>query len=70
MYAHGKFLEYTHRGVTIAISTVYTTMDYDYRHKNIGTNLILVPRKFGVYICDQNATRCVQYWWTWSTHKT
>ena len=60
MYAHGN-LEYTHTEVTNAMSTVYTTLDYEYRHKNKGTGLILVPRKCWVYKWDQKVTitRCV-----------
>ena len=42
-------LEYTHTQVTNAMPTVYTTLDYGYRHKNKDTDLILVPRKCGVY---------------------
>ena len=49
VYTHGKSLEYTHTEVTNAMSTVYTTLDYGYRHKNKGIDLILVPRKCGVY---------------------
>ena len=51
VYTHGKFSEYTHTQVTNAMSTVYTTLDYEYRHKNKGTNLDLVPKKGGVYYC-------------------
>ena len=35
--------------VTNSMSTVYTTVDYEYRHENKGTDLALVPRKCGVY---------------------
>ena len=49
VYTHGKSLEYTHTEVTNAMSTVYTTLDFGYRHKNKGIDLILVPRKCGVY---------------------
>ena len=38
------------------MSTVYTTIDYDYRHENEGTGLILVPRKYGVCKWDKKAT--------------
>ena len=27
--------------------TVYTTLDYEYRHENKGTDLVLVPRSMG-----------------------
>ena len=53
--AHGKFLEYTRRIVTNAISIVYDTLDYEYRHKNKGTDLALVLRKCGVYTWDQES---------------
>ena len=46
---HGKFFEYTHTEVTNVMSTVYTTLDYEYRHKNKGTGIELVPKKCGVY---------------------
>ena len=46
---HGKFLEYIHTEVTNVMSTVYTTLDYEYRHKNKGTGIALVPKKCGVY---------------------
>ena len=39
----------THTEVTNTMSTVYTTLDYEYRHKNKCTDLILVPRKSRVY---------------------
>ena len=35
--------------VTNTMSTVYTTLDYEYKHGNKGTDLVLVPRKYGVY---------------------
>ena len=38
----GKFLEYTHTEVTNAVSTVYPTLDYECRHKNKGTGIVLV----------------------------
>ena len=43
----------THTEVTNAMPTVYTTLDYGYRHKNKGTGMVLVPRKYGVYKRDQ-----------------
>ena len=54
MYNVGKFLD---TEVTNNMSTVFTTLDYDYRHKNKGTGLVLVPRKCGVYKWDQKS-----YW--------
>ena len=56
MYVH-RNLEYTDTEVTNAMSTVYTTLDYEYRHKNKGTGLILVPRKCWVYKWDQKSYR-------------
>ena len=56
MYAHGN-LEYTHTKVTNAMPTVYTILDYEYRHKNKDTGLILVPRKCVVYKWDQKCYR-------------
>ena len=50
-----KMLILTHTEVTNAMSTVYTTLDYGYRHKSKGADLILVPRKCRVY---KKATRC------------
>ena len=44
-----------HTELTNAMSNVYTTLDYEYRHKNKGTGLILVPRKCGVYKWDQES---------------
>ena len=42
------------------MSTVYTTLDYEYRHKNKGTGIALVPKKCGVYKWDhKKATRFV-----------
>ena len=35
--------------------TVYTTIDYEYRHQNKGTGLILILGKCGVYKCDQKS---------------
>ena len=52
-WLHGKFSECTHAEVTNTMSTVYTTLDYGYRHKNKGTDLILVPRNCWVYKWDQ-----------------
>ena len=37
------------------LTTVYTTLDYEYRHKNKGTGQVLVPRKYGVYKLDQKS---------------
>ena len=39
----------THSKVTNAMPTVYTTLDYGYRHGNECTGMALVPRKCGVY---------------------
>ena len=33
--------------------TVYTTLDYEYKHKNKATGQVLVPTKCGVYKWDQ-----------------
>ena len=52
-----KMLILTHTEVTNAMSTVYTTLDYEYRHKNKGTGLILVPRKCWVYKSDQESQK-------------
>ena len=41
--------------VTNAMSTVYTTLDYGYGHKNKGTGIVLIPRKCGVYKRDQES---------------
>ena len=54
-HAYRKFSEYTHTQVTNAMSTVYPTLDYEYRLKNKGTNLDLVPKKGGVYKRDQES---------------
>jgi NADH:ubiquinone oxidoreductase subunit F (NADH-binding) len=35
--------------VTTTMSTVYTTLDFEYRHENKGSDLVLVPRKYLVY---------------------
>ena len=56
---HGKFLEYTHTEVTNVMSTVYTTLDYEYRHKNKGTGIALVPKSVGCTNETKRATRCV-----------
>ena len=45
----------THTEVTDAMPTVYTTLDYGYRHRNKCTGMALVPRKCGVYILDQES---------------
>ena len=37
------------------LTTVYTPLDYEYRHKNKGTGQVLVPRKYGVYKLDQKS---------------
>jgi hypothetical protein len=39
----------THTQVTNTVYTVSTTLDYECRRWNKGTDLVLVPRKFGVY---------------------
>ena len=39
----------TYTEVTSIMFTVYTTLDYGYRHKNKGTGLVLVTRKYWVY---------------------
>ena len=44
-----EILVHTHTEVTNAMSTIYTTLDYEYRRENKGTGLILVPIKRGVY---------------------
>ena len=44
-----QMLILTHTEVTNAMPTVYTTLDYGYRHKNKCTYMGLVPRKCGVY---------------------
>ena len=41
--------------VTNTMSTVYTTLDYEYWHENKGTGLALVFRKFGMYKWDQKS---------------
>ena len=38
----------THTEVTYTMSPVYTTLVYEYRHENKGTDLVLVLRKCGV----------------------
>ena len=38
----------THTEVTYTMSPVYTTLIYEYRHENKGTDLVLVLRKCGV----------------------
>ena len=64
-WLHGKFSEYTHTEVINTTSTVYTTLDYEYRHKNKGTDLVLVPRMRWVYkLQTKKSTRCVQYRFT------
>ena len=35
--------------VTNAMSTVYTTLDYEYKHKNKAIGQVLVSRKCGMY---------------------
>ena len=44
-----KYTQNAHTEVTNTMPTVYSTLDYGYRHKNKGTDLVLVPRKSGVY---------------------
>ena len=51
----GNFLVHTHTEVTNTMSTAYTIQDYEYRHKNKGTGLVLVSRKCGVYKWDQES---------------
>ena len=43
----------TNTEVTNTMSTVYTTLDYEYRHQNKGTGLVLILGKCGVYKLDQ-----------------
>ena len=45
----------THSKVINAMPTVYTTLDYGYRHRNKCTGMALVPRKCGVYKLDQES---------------
>ena len=45
----------THTEVTNAMPTVYTTLDYGYRHGNECTGMVLIPRKCGVYKLDQES---------------
>ena len=60
-YTH-KMLILTHKEVTNTMSTVYTTLDYEYKHKNKGTSLVLVAGKLGCTNETNKATlRCVQY---------
>ena len=47
--------EYTHTEVTNTLSSVYTTLDYEYGHKNKGTGLVLVLRKCGMHKLDQES---------------
>ena len=44
-----------HSEVTNTMSTVYTTLDYECRHENKGTDLILVTRKCVVHKWDQKS---------------
>ena len=39
------------------MSTVYTTLDYEYKHKNKANSKVLVPTKCGVYKWDQKNTK-------------
>ena len=56
----------THTEDTNTMSTVYTTLDYEYRHVNKGTDLVMVPRSlYGT----KTAERCVQYRFTLSPPK-
>ena len=48
-----QMLTLTHTEVTNTMSTVYTTLHYEYWHKNKTTGLVVVPRKCGVYKWDQ-----------------
>ena len=40
---------HTQNIVTNAMSTVFTTLDYGYKHKNKGIGLVMVTRKCEVY---------------------
>ena len=53
VHVHGN-LVHIHTEVTNTLSTVYTTLDYEYRHKNKGTGLDLL-RKRWVYKSDQES---------------
>ena len=55
-YAYKMLIHHTHMyrfEVTNAMSTVYTTLDYEYKHKNKATGQVLVPTKCGEYKWDQ-----------------
>ena len=45
----------TNTEVTNTMSNVYTTIDYEYRHQNKGTDLVLILGKCGVYKFDQKS---------------
>ena len=45
---------HTHREVITTMFTVYITLDYECRHENKGTDLVLVPKKCGVYELDHD----------------
>ena len=45
----------THTEVTNTMSTVYTTLDYEYWHENKGSGPVFVPRKCGVYRWHQKS---------------
>ena len=51
------YTKFTHAEVTNTMSTVYTTLDYGYRHRNECTGMALVPRKCGVYKLDQECCK-------------
>ena len=46
---------HTHTEVTNTMSNVYTTIDYEYRHQNKGSGLVLILGKCGVYKLDQKS---------------
>ena len=54
MYIRNSLVR-TQTEVTNTMSTVYTTLVCQYRHKNKGTGLVLVLRKCGVYKSDQES---------------
>ena len=48
-----KMLILTHIEITKTMSTVYTTLEYEYWHENKGIDLILESKDCGVYKWDQ-----------------
>ena len=48
-FVHPTLSKYQNQTSTFYLSTVYTILDYEYRLKNKGTGLVLVPVKCGVY---------------------